>query len=190
MNNLRSQHSPQGKTHQSTQTRASKSPKTSQTNLSQVHQNVMEVLVAEEIDQQLKKISPRLVRYLNRIEIATFALNRLPAMYASSEEGLRKQEEKARRECKNQITKTVRQALAAVQRDPIRFSTPLLPQDAADSQEAKVALEELQDLLQQQELSWKNLAKVVKQALIHPAYRNSVVKQDTTEGFDWNNRRM
>ena len=154
----------------------------------QVHKNVMEDLVTEEINRQLKKISPKLVLYLNPVEIATFALNRLPAMYASSEEGLRRQEEKARKDHGQQITKAVRQAFAAVQRDPIRFSTPLLPKDLLESQEAKEALKEMQDLLQQDELSWKSLAKVVKQALVHPAYRTIVTKKEAAEGeedYDW-----
>lgn len=157
----------------------------------QVYQNVMESLVEEEVNRQLQKVSPRLLRYINNIEVSTFALNRLPAMYASSQEGFYRQQAKAKQEYKQDISRAVRRALAAVQRDPIRFSTPLMPKEELESKEAKEALQELQDLLQQQELSWKNLTKVIKQALVHPSYKTSILKREpaspSPSDFDWNN---
>lgn len=130
----------------------------------QVHANVMEMLVAEEVEKQLQHHPQRLVKFINRIEVATFALNHLPALYASSEEGRRKQEDRGRQELSGEINTAVRQAFMAVQRDPLRFSTPILQED---SQEAQVALESLRKLLpyQQRDVSWQNLAVLVQQTL-------------------------
>ncbi|MEB3288549.1 MAG: late competence development ComFB family protein [Leptolyngbya sp.] len=113
--------------------------------------NVMELLVAEEVDQQMRDLPPRVLKYLKVIEIETYALNRLPALYASSEKGWQHQYEKAKRELRNQIKSAVRQALAAVQVDPLRSSEPLrLEQDAS----AVTVLESLRELLKQPDLNW------------------------------------
>lgn len=116
------------------------------------HFNVMELLVAEEVDRQLQDIPPRLARYLKRSEIETFALNRLPALYAASEQGVHYQQVKAQQQLGAQITQAVRQALAAVQGDPLRASQPLqikLPNPQADA-----ALELLQQWMQSPDLTW------------------------------------
>jgi hypothetical protein len=116
------------------------------------YRNVMEILVAEEVDKQVKTLQPRVLKYLKRVEVETFALNRLPSLYASSEKGWQHQYEKAKRELHNQIKNSVRQAFAAVQVDPIRASEPLsLPHDEA----AAGALNALREMLKQPDLSWE-----------------------------------
>ncbi len=87
--------------------------------------NVMEILVLKEVDRQLEKLSQNLTQYIKRVEVATYALNRLPSLYASSQEGLKYQYKQAKKEYKSQIRIAVRQGIAAVQRDPLRRSTPL-----------------------------------------------------------------
>jgi hypothetical protein len=115
------------------------------------YMNVMEILVAEEVEKQIKTMQPRMLKYLKRVEVETFALNRLPACYASSEKGWQHQYEKAKREQHSQIKSAVRQAFAAVQVDPIRSSEPLRrPEDDA----ASTALNALRDILKQPDLSW------------------------------------
>lgn len=47
----------------------------------------MEDLVSEEVRRQLVLMSPRLTRYIKRVEVETYALNRLPPLYACSREG-------------------------------------------------------------------------------------------------------
>lgn len=113
--------------------------------------NVMELLVAEEVEKQVKAMHPRMLKYLKRVEVETYALNRLPSLYASSEKGWQHQYEKARRELHNQIKSSVRQAFAAVQVDPIRSSEPLRGQD---NEAANVALNALRDILKQPDLTW------------------------------------
>lgn len=115
------------------------------------YMNVMELLVAEEVEKQVKTMHPRMLKYLKQVEVETYALNRLPSLYASSEKGWQHQYEKAKRELHNQIKSAVRQAFAAVQVDPIRASEPLRGQD---NEAANVALNALREILRQPDLNW------------------------------------
>ena len=108
-----------------------------ETKSAQTQQNAMELLVAEEIDSQICTYSTKLSQYINRTEVATYALNRLPPLYASSQEGLCWQQKRARKELKNQIQLAVKQGFAAVQRDPLRRSTPLIDSDRGKAQDAE-----------------------------------------------------
>ncbi|MFE4106446.1 late competence development ComFB family protein [Almyronema epifaneia] len=121
--------------------------------------NVMEILVAEEVAQQLKKLPSRVSKYVKRAEVETYALNRLPALYASSEKGWEHQVEKAQGELRSKIVHAVRQAFAAVQIDPIRLSQPLNLQEEVDSQ---AILQAFRELLKQPDLSWEDVLKRIK----------------------------
>lgn len=116
--------------------------------------NVMELLVAEEVARQTQSLSPRVLKYLKGVEVETYALNRLPSLYASSEKGWQHQYEKAKQELHNQIKSAVRQAFAAVQVDPIRVSEPL---QISDDEMASGALEALREMLKQPDLSWEGI---------------------------------
>ncbi len=113
--------------------------------------NVMELLVAEEVAKQLRGLPPRIIKYLKQTEVETYALNRLPSLYASSEKGWQHQYEKAKRELYSQIKSAVRQALAAVQVDPIRSSEPL---NLSYDEDAEATLDLLRTLYQQPDLGW------------------------------------
>lgn len=123
--------------------------------------NVMEILVAEEVERQLRRLAPRVAKYVKRLEVETYALNRLPPLYASSEKGWEHQYEKARHSQRTQITKAVMQAMAAVQVDPIRSSRPL----AIHKDESQSALKILRDLLQQPDLTWEGIINRIRPML-------------------------
>lgn len=123
--------------------------------------NVMELLVSEEVDRQLKQLSPKVSKYVKRFEVETYALNRLPPLYASSEKGWEHQYEKAKQTHKAQIAKAVMQAMAAVQVDPIRSSRPL----STGSDESQTALKILRDMLQQPDLNWEGIINRLKPLL-------------------------
>ncbi|RZM77175.1 late competence development ComFB family protein [Leptolyngbya iicbica] len=142
---------------------------------STTHFNVMELLVADEVDRQLQDLPPRLAKYLKRSEIETFALNRLPALYAASERGLEYQQAKAQQELQGQITRAVRQALAAVQGDPLRAAQPL--QIEAPQQQAEVALAMLQQWLKAPDLTWDKALTVLAQYQRSQAYPAQSVAQ-------------
>jgi len=124
--------------------------------------NVMELLVAEEVVKQIKGMPPRMLKYLKQSEVETYALNRLPALYASSEKGWQHQYEKAKRELHSQIKSAVRQALAAVQVDPIRSSEPL---SFSQDEDAEATLELLRALYQQPNLGWDEAVKRLRTLL-------------------------
>lgn len=132
----------------------------------QTYRNVMESLIVEEVEKQFQKLPVKVSGYVNKAEVIAYALNRLPALYATSEKGWEQQGARARKELGSQIVAAVRQAIAAVQRDPLRAVVPL--KIGAD-QESQVALQELKELLGQEELSWRNVVDAVENALIRTA---------------------
>lgn len=133
------------------------------------NRNVMEVLVAEELERQMKRLPSNLKKFVSPIEVATYALNRLPPLYASSQQGFNKQKVKGRSEHSVQITKEVRKGLSAIQQDILRSSTPLLADREAEAdrsiEEAQAVLQELADYLPEKDLTWKNVLRLVKPIL-------------------------
>ncbi|MBE9222050.1 late competence development ComFB family protein [Cyanobacterium stanieri LEGE 03274] len=122
----------------------------------QIYKNVMEILVDEEIEYQLvhnKTINTTVKDYINPIEVATFALNRLPSLYASSAEGIQKQKRRAIIKYKKDITKAVIQGFAAVERDPLRRSTPLPSEREDIISDARKSLTQLDETVPKEELS-------------------------------------
>lgn len=132
----------------------------------QTYRNVMESLVIEEIERQLKQLPPKITQYVNSAEAIAYALNRLPPLYATSEKGWQQQRNRASREMRNQIVAAARQALAAVQRDPIRSVAPLRLEHDRDAVEA---LQGLKELLRSNDLSWGNLVDTIERVLIRTA---------------------
>ena len=116
------------------------------------HKNVMEDLVHEEIARQLRHYPKNLAGYINKVEVATYALNRLPALYASSQNGQSQQSQIARKNYKDQVVSAVRRAIAAVERDPLRVSAPIVSELENHYDLSKTLLAELQTLLQQRNL--------------------------------------
>lgn len=90
-----------------------------------IYRNAIEPLVVEEVELQLQHLPPQVLKYINPAQVIAYALNRLPALYATSEEGWHRQQLRARKQMRDQIVTAVRQGLAAVQKDPLRISTPL-----------------------------------------------------------------
>ncbi|MEL6929266.1 MAG: late competence development ComFB family protein [Cyanobacteria bacterium J06600_6] len=133
------------------------------------HRNVMEVLVSEEIDRQIVRLPSNIKKFINPIEVATYALNRLPALYASSQQGFNKQKIKGRSQYSVKITQEVRKGFAAIQQDLLRTSTPLMSDNESELdksiKEAKAALQELSDYLPEKDLTWKNIVRLVKPIL-------------------------
>ncbi|MDX2228335.1 MAG: late competence development ComFB family protein [Leptolyngbyaceae cyanobacterium bins.349] len=155
----------------------------------QIYRNAMEPLVIQEVEEQIKKLPSKVAQYINKTEAIAYALNRLPALYATSERGWKQQQIKANQGMQSQIKAAARQALVAVQRDPIRSTTPLKVDGDRD---ASVALQELKELLHANDLSWQNLVDTVERELIRTARgeitwrkRGSVV----SESQEWQDSR-
>lgn len=130
--------------------------------------NVMERLVAEEVARQKAKLPPKLREYISGVEVETYALNRLPALYASSEKGWQMQYEKAGQAHAAAVTQAVRQGIAAVQVDPLRASQPL---SVRQNDESEAILTTFRNLLNQPELTWDDILYKCKRILLprnHP----------------------
>jgi hypothetical protein len=157
-------------------------------NLLQTYENVMELLVQEEIERQIKQYPETLVKFINKVEVCTFALNRLPALYASCEKGKNMQKLIGQKEYREEIRKSVRQALAAIQRDPLRVSTPLVSDIDEEYHAAVTALKNLQSLLEEenlldyQELTWENLVTVMRHALAKAAWTGEAPQTNFNSG--------
>jgi hypothetical protein len=124
----------------------------------QTYTNVMEHFVTEEIEYQLKKNSTlhKMADSVNKLEIATFALNRLPCYYASCLEGIERQRRriKEQRQLRKKITQVVSQAFAAVENNPLRLATPIPAEPKDRIEQAKDTLPKLADSLPHIELTW------------------------------------
>lgn len=131
--------------------------------------NVMEQLVAEEIGRQMGQLPPKLRPYIKSGQVAAYALNQLPVLYASSERGWLAQTEKARQVYADTIVKAVRQGLAVVQNDPLRAGLSLSHQPI-DNQ-AEMVLTTFRQLLNQPTLTWDDILYKCKRILLphdHP----------------------
>ncbi|PZU96065.1 MAG: competence protein ComFB [Leptolyngbya sp.] len=147
---------------------------------SQLSDNLTEQLVQVEIDRQFAALSDNVRLFLRRADIMSYALNRLPAFYATTNRGRQRQVEQAYDRLYPQMETAVRQAIAAVLHDPLKTSNDLWqPQDQTKA--AQVLLE-LNNLLQT-DCGWEDLTMVVKYRLLQAArgefYVNSV------EFMDW-----
>lgn len=84
--------------------------------------NVMKILVIQEVNRQLKQLSLDQAEYIKPVEVATFALNRLPSLYALSSDDLKHHLKQAKREYRPLVAVAVRQGIAVIQRDSSRCS--------------------------------------------------------------------
>jgi len=91
------------------------------------YKNVMELLVDNEIDRQTHDYPQEEAQGINRIDVAAYALNHLPPLYASSQEGVEIQFGRGQAEFGEVIVVAVAQALEVITQKPERFVTPLRP---------------------------------------------------------------
>ena len=102
------------------------------------------------------------------MEVATYVLNRLPALYASCHKGANKQRIKGRSEYRSKITKFVRCGIVLVKQDVFRNSSPLQssesldPEQVAQLKESLHALTELSKFLPNENVSWDEIIETVK----------------------------
>ena len=92
-------------------------------NTAPLYRNALEPLVIKEVDRQVNRLPAKLLKYVDsdkiKAQAIAYALNRLPAMYATSERGWEFQQLKAQEKYRRKIVEVVRQGFAAVQQDPL-----------------------------------------------------------------------
>lgn len=126
------------------------------------YRNAMEFLVIEEVNKQFATLPPKLAQYLNQEEVIAYALNRLPTLYATSEQGWQQQCLRGKEKYAAQIKMAVRQGLAAVHKDPLRVEVPLT---SIDAKTAQATLQKINLLLKRQDVTWNNVVEAVEAAL-------------------------
>jgi len=124
--------------------------------------NVLEEIVVVEVQEQIKHLSPAAREAINLSEVAAFALNRLPVLYASTSRGWLQQRKRAYNELQQQTVSAVQQALLGVKRDPLRKSTKI----AASKVETPAhILARLQKLFSKSSLQWQDVPQAFQEAL-------------------------
>ena len=125
------------------------------------YRNAMEPLVIEELEFQLQNLPVEAAEKINKTEAIAYALNRVPPLYSTTQEGWYWQQQRAREKFLDLIAKAVAWAIKRTQKPNKNFIRPL-PNPHATSE---AALERLKNLLVCEELSWDNLPDVVEETL-------------------------
>lgn len=125
--------------------------------------NIMETLVMSIAERYMQRLSPDVTKRITLEEVAAYALNRLPPMYATTASGFRKQRLRAKAELSREIIEIVRQAIFKVGQAPDRLLPPL-PFDKFD-QDIDQTLVELKRILRRDDINWRNIADVVAEVL-------------------------
>ncbi len=125
--------------------------------------NAIEDLVVEEARAQLERIGEEARAQLDLSEVAAYALNRLPTMYATTYRGWLQQHKRAQQELKHEIPAAVRRALLGVRRDALRVPDPLPEVELADKARE---LSKLQQMLGRDDLKWRDVPQAVEDALM------------------------
>jgi hypothetical protein len=124
--------------------------------------NAIEELVINEIELQISHLPAYRRSQINLSEVAAYALNRLPPMYATSKAGWLRQRKKANAEMRSQIESAVRRALVSVKPDALRDSSPLPYQEVANPARSLAAL---QQILAAPNATWKDIPLALENAL-------------------------
>ncbi|WP_019501989.1 late competence development ComFB family protein [Pseudanabaena sp. PCC 6802] len=130
------------------------------------YSNVLENLVVLVARHLLRNVPPSIVEQLDMAEVAAYALNRLPPLYATSDRGYQLLSQRAQSELSQEITAQVREAILKVGLSPALTNLPLTLNKFDREQE--VALVELQQILERSDITWQNVAEIVENALRKP----------------------
>lgn len=133
--------------------------------------NAIEELVIAEIDLQISHLPQYRRDQMNLSEVAAYALNRLPPMYATSKAGWERQRKKGITEMRSQVESAVRRALTSVKPDALRDSSPLPSQEVASPARS---LASLQQILGAENASWKDIPMALENALMTIKLKNAV----------------
>ncbi|NUN64070.1 late competence development ComFB family protein [Pseudanabaena biceps] len=133
--------------------------------------NAIEELVISEIDLQISHLPQYRREQINLSEVAAYALNRLPPMYATSKSGWLRQRKKAITEMRPQIESAVRRALVSVKPDALRDNSPLPSQEVASHARSLAAL---QQIFGAENASWRDIPNALENALMTIKLKSAV----------------
>jgi len=127
--------------------------------------NVLEDLTLKEVTSQLANMGALLPRQVGIDDLCAYVLNRLPAMYATTKQGLLWQLQKVEQALLSQLKSLVNQALLTLGNTPSRFAEPI-PYILFE-QECSQAISEVRQLVHRDDISWRNIAALAEFALYH-----------------------
>lgn len=127
--------------------------------------NVLEDLVKKEVNNQLKHMEAVLPRKVGIDDVSAYILNRLPAMYATTEEGVIWQTLKAKEKLGSQIELTVIQSLMTLSKTPRRLTDPIPLLKFEEDCEQTV--KELRRIFHRDDITWRNIAALAEYAIEH-----------------------
>ncbi|MDB9312557.1 late competence development ComFB family protein [Spirulina sp. CS-785/01] len=141
------------------------------------YHNVTEALAIEEIERQLAKLPVEVTQSINKTDAIAYALNRLPSMYATSQEGYDWQKKRAQESFTRLLAHAAKWGIKAAQRNQKYFSTPLPSPHPTEDQ-----LQALRTVLGREDLDWENLVPVVEQSL-RQARKTNVIYFPSPQSF-------
>jgi hypothetical protein len=121
--------------------------------------NILENLVMAVAELQMKRMEPSARERVTINEVVAYCLNRLPPMYATSNNGFQQLRSQAKTEMALQIVAMVRQAILRVGENPQRLLPPLTIEKFR--KERDLALFKLGQILEL-DLTWQNVGEVVE----------------------------
>lgn len=124
--------------------------------------NVLESLVWNETKRQAKRMTTLLSREVTIEDAAAYTLNRLPPLYATTQEGLERQRNRALSEMGTTIGSTVIQAIMTLSRLPRRLDEPIPLLKFESAQEE--AIEQVRLIAQRHDITWRNISKLLEDA--------------------------
>ncbi|MFM7889053.1 MAG: late competence development ComFB family protein [Pseudanabaena sp.] len=127
--------------------------------------NVLEDIVQQEVKKQLAHMANVLPRKVRIDDVSAYVLNRLPPMYATTEQGIAWQTQKSKEQIASQIESTVIQSIMALSKMPRRLADPLpLLKFKEDCEQA---IKELRLIFQRDDITWHNIANLAEYAITH-----------------------
>lgn len=128
------------------------------------YSNVLENVVVLVARHLMRNIPPSVIDQIDMAEIAAYALNRLPPMYATSTRGYKLLKRRAQFELTQEITTKVHEGILKVGLSPALANLPLNLNKF--EKEYEVALKEMQQILKRSDITWQNVAEIVEETLI------------------------
>jgi ribosomal protein RSM22 (predicted rRNA methylase) len=131
-------------------------------------------LVSAIVERRVQRLDETLQKKISIDDVAAYVLNRLPPMYATSRRGLQNLRQRVKSEMTNQIINIVKEALNTVIHAPERALSPL-PFEKFNL-ELEETLVQLRQLLNRDDITWRNIDKVIEECLRAPKSEHPVWK--------------
>ena len=130
------------------------------------YSNILESLVTAIVERRTQRLDETVQQKINIDDVAAYVLNRLPPMYATSRRGLQNLRLRVKSEMTSQIISIVKEALTRVSQAPERALSPL-PFEKFNL-ELEESLVQLRAALGRDDITWRNVAKIVEECLRAP----------------------